>query len=201
MTSQPLSPLKTSTLRSTPSGSMRLPVRRPAVRGTTSPVLWSTSSSTGTSVATISETRQRANLAPIPPPSPVECQEPKIKAVGDTSSNAEAFALFAVLSRLPMSLSMNGFPSKRLSRKIASYTRCGASSEVILLMPESCSPLKFTTTCGMQSEPSPMTASRLSSSRLACDCTLSTKTHQISLPLIRRRSKTWRGGALRPSPG
>ena len=59
--------LYTSTPRSMPSGSMRLPVRRPAVCGSVLPVRRArTSSSTGVSTPMISDTNARGNLAPQP---------------------------------------------------------------------------------------------------------------------------------------
>ncbi len=99
---------------------MRLPVRRPEVRVSISPLRWSAISSTGISIAMISETRHRGNFAPSPPPSPVECHAPNNSAVGDVSSSADASLGFASARRKPTVLFMNGSPSSRLSRMIAS---------------------------------------------------------------------------------
>ena len=199
---QPDGPLNTSTLRRTPSGSMRLPVRRPAFRGSEVRARGSISTSTGASTPMISETSARGNLAPSPPPSPWLCQAPKISAVGDSSSNAVASAGFAAARRRPCSLCMNGTPSRKLSRRIASYTRCGASSEVIRSSGCRSAALKSTLTYGRGiASPSVAALSSASSSRFAWLWTLSIRTHHTSLSSFRRRSNTWRGGSPRCSPG
>ena len=102
-----------------PSGSRRLPVRRPAETTAASPERGS-ASSTGTSMAMISDTSARANFAPSPPPSPWLCHAPKRSAVGESSKTAVASAALAAAMRLPSALCMNGSSPRRLSRRIAS---------------------------------------------------------------------------------
>ena len=99
---------------------MRLPVRCPAVLGSTSPVRAFRTSSTGVSIPMISDTSARENFAPSPPPSPWLCQAPNNNAVGESSSSAVASAGFAAAKRLPGGLCMKGSSPMRLSRRMAS---------------------------------------------------------------------------------
>src|SRR5262249_12346738 len=99
---------------SMPSGSTRLLVRTP-----------------GTAcIPTISDTRARANLLPSPPAAPVESHTPKSRAVGQTSNIPVAFSTRASAKRLPGADSRKGVLPRRLSRRMASAMRCGASSAV-----------------------------------------------------------------------